>query len=102
MTHVETITSVAKLSLRLVKSSLCDYSDAYILVKRTIIIPSNPGPLAGRTEAQIQTAIENNEGNKGLIFKSYAPFSDCISKSNNTKRDNAKDIDVVMSMCNLI
>ena len=36
------------------------------------------------------------------MFKSCAPFTDCISKINNTQIDNAKDIDVVMQMYNLI
>ena len=35
------------------------------------------------------------------IFKNCAPFTDCISEINNTKIDNAKDIDVVMAMYNL-
>ena len=39
---------------------------------------------------------------KGVIFKNYAPFSDCTSKINNTQIDNAKYIDVVMPMYNLI
>ena len=39
--------------------------------------------------------------NKEVIFKNYAPFTDCISKINNTQV-NAKDVDVVMLMYNLI
>ena len=34
--------------------------------------------------------------------KNCAPFTVCISKINNTQIDNAKDIDVVMPMYNLI
>ena len=37
-----------------------------------------------------------------MIFKNFAPFTDCISEINNTEVDNAKDIDVVMPMYNLI
>ena len=37
-----------------------------------------------------------------MIFKNCAPFADCISEINNTQIDNAKDIDVVMPMYNLI
>ena len=36
------------------------------------------------------------------IFKNYTPFTNCISKRNNTEIDNAKDIDIVMPMYNLI
>ena len=39
---------------------------------------------------------------KKVIFKNCAPFTDCISKINNTQVDNAKDIDIVMPMYNLI
>ena len=39
---------------------------------------------------------------KKIIFKNCAPFTNCISKINNSKVDNAKDIDIVMSMYNLI
>ena len=75
----------------MLKSSLCDYSDAYILVKGTISI--------NNTAAQGAAA---NNTNKKVIFKNCAPFTNCISKINNTQIDNAKDIDIVMPMYNLI
>ena len=75
----------------MLKSSLCDYSDAYILVKETISV--------NNTAAQ-GAAVNNN--NKKVIFKNYAPFTNCISEINNTQIDNAKDIDIVMHMYNLI
>ena len=37
-----------------------------------------------------------------VVFKNWAPFIDCISETNNTQVDNAKDLDVVISMYNLI
>ena len=40
--------------------------------------------------------------NKKVIFKNFASFTDCISEINNTHVHNAKDIDIVMSMYNLI
>ena len=43
-----------------------------------------------------------NDINKTVIFKNCAPFTDCISKINNAQVDNAKDIDIVMLMYNLI
>ena len=58
-------------------SSLCGYSDAYMLVKGTIKITGNAGPPAGRTDAQILTARENEERNKEVIFKNCALFTEC-------------------------
>ena len=43
-----------------------------------------------------------NNTNKNLIFKNWAPFTTCISEINNTQVDNAKDIDIVMPIYNLI
>ena len=67
------------------------YSDSYILVKGIITAPN--------TAAADEAA---NNANKKLIFKNCAPFTDCISEINNTQIDNAKDIDVVIPMHNLI
>ena len=75
----------------MLKSSLCDYSDEYILVKGTITV--NNTAAAG--------AAANNT-NKKVIFKNCAPFTNCISEIDNTQIDNAKDIDTVMPMHNLI
>ena len=73
------------------RSSLCDHSDAYILVKGNISVNN------------ISAAVgDANNTNKKVIFKNCAPFTDCISKINNTQVDNAKDIDIVMPMYNLI
>ena len=75
----------------MLKSSLCDYSDAYILVKGTI----NVNNTAAEGDAP-------NNINKKVISKNCAPFTNCISEINNTQIDNAKDIDIVMPMYNLI
>ena len=40
--------------------------------------------------------------NKGKIFENCTPYTDCISKINNTQADNAKDLDVLMPVYNLI
>ena len=85
------VNSQIKFKTTMLKSSLCDYSDAYILVKGTISV--------NNTAAQGAAA---NYTNKKVIFKNCAPFTNCISKINNTQIDNAKDIDIVMPMCNLI
>ena len=77
----------------MLKSSLCDYRDASILVKGKITI-TGAGDDAGARQA--------DERDKGVAFKNCAPFTNCISEINNTQIDNAKDIDIVMPMYNLI
>ena len=85
------VNSQIKFKTTMLKSSLCDYSDAYILVKGTINV--------NNTAAQGAAA---NNTNKKVIFKNCAPFTNCISEINNMQIDNAKDIDIVMPMYNLI
>ena len=85
------VNSQIKFKTTMLKSSLCDYGDAYILVKGTISV--------NNTAAQGAAA---NNTNKKVIFKNCAPFTNCISEINNTQIDNAKDIDIVMPMYNLI
>ena len=70
----------------MLRSDLCDFSDVYIVVKETITV-TNPS---------------NNAYDKKLAFKNNAPFVSCISKINNALIDNAGDLDVVMSMYNLL
>ena len=82
-----------KFKTTILRSNLCDYADAYILVKGTITITG-----AGNDDA----AKRLDERNKGVIFKNCAPFTKCINRINNTEIDNAKDIDIVMPMYNLI
>ena len=77
----------------MLKSNLCDYADAYILVKGAIKITG-----AGNDDA----AKQADERDKGVVLKNCAPFTKCISRINNTHIDNAQDIDILMSMYNLI
>ena len=77
----------------MLKSSLCDYSDAYILVKGIITITRAGDDAAAR---------QADESNKVVIFKSCAPIINCKSEINDTEIDNTKDIDIVMPMYNLI
>ena len=71
----------------MLRSDLCDFSDAYIVVKATITV----------------TGINNrSRKNRPLAFKNNAPFISCISKINITLIDNAEDLDVAMPMYNLI
>ena len=83
--------SQIKFKTFMLKSSLRDYSDAYILVKGTITVDN--------TAAAVFAA---NNNNKKVIFKKCAPFIKCISEINNTNLDDAKDLDIVMPMFNLI
>ena len=70
----------------MLRSDLCDYSDAYIVVKGKIIV-INP---------------ENDAYDKQLAFKNNAPFTSCILKTNNILIDNAKDLDIVVPIYNLL
>ena len=74
----------------MLRSSFCDYSDTYTL----------KGNISVNNTADAGAAANNT--NKKVVFKNCAPFTDCISKINNTQVDNAKDIDIVMPMYNLI
>ena len=81
------VNSQIKFKTTMLKSSLCDYSDACILVKGSITVNNTAAQGAGA-----------NNINKKVIFKNCAPFTNCISDINNTQIDNAKDIDIVMPM----
>ena len=85
------VNSQIKFKTTMLKSSLCDYSDAYILVK---------GAISVNNTAAAGAAVNNN--NNKVIFKNCAPFTNCISEINNAQIDYAKDIDIVMPMYNLI
>ena len=71
----------------MLKSSLRDHCDAYILAKGT--------------KLQHKQGIIQIMGIKKQYFKNCTPFTDYISEINNTQIDNAKDIDAVMAMHNL-
>ena len=77
----------------MLKSSLCDYSDAYILFTGKITITGAGDDAAAR---------QADDRDKGVAFKNCVPFTNYISERNNTQTDNAKDIDIVMPMYNLI
>ena len=74
----------------MLRSSLCDCSDAYILVKGNVTV-NNTG-----------TASAPTNRNKKVIFKNCAPFTSGISKIDNTQIDNAEYIETVMPIYNLI
>ena len=85
------VNSQIKFKTTMLKSSLCDYSDAYILVKGTITVADTSA-----------AGVAANNTNKKVIFRNCTPFTNCISEINNKQADNAKDIDIVMLMYNLI
>ena len=76
----------------MLRSNLCDYSDAYILVKGTITVNG------------VVNGVENEipRRNRPLILKDNAPFVSCMTKINNEFIDDADDLDIVMSMYNLL
>ena len=63
----------------MIRSNLCDYSDSYILVKGTITVANTV--TAGAAVINI---------NKKVIFKNYAPFTNCITEINNAQVDDAQ------------
>ena len=62
-----------RIKTSMLRSDLCDFSDAYIVVNGNIIV-TNP---------------DNAKRNKSVAFKNNAPFINCISKINGIKIDNA-------------
>ena len=77
----------------MLKSNLCDYSDAYILVKGTITVAA-PG---------VNNNADNirDKGNRPLILKNNAPFVSCITRINGELIEDADDLDIVMPIYNL-
>ena len=76
-----------KIKTPLLRSDLCDYSDAYIVVEETITI---------------EGANKRDRKSKSLAFKFNAPFISCISKRNGVLIENAEELDIAMAMFNLI
>ena len=74
----------------MLESDLCDFSDAYIVVKRTITLTKPDGK--GFIDIR----------NRFSTFKNNAPFINCVSKINNVLIGNAEDLDVVMPTYNLL
>ena len=99
-----------RIKTSMLRSDLCDYSDAYIVVKGTTTVDKKtfttddfeaPDNTAANVTAT-NTANNNAFGEKKLVFKNNTPFINCISKINSVKIDNAEDLDVVMPMYHLL
>ena len=78
----------------MLRSDLCNYSDAYILVKGTITVT---GPGVNNDANSIR-----DKRNRPLILKNNAPFVSCITRINGELIDDADDLDIVMPMYNLL
>ena len=75
----------------MLRSDLCDYADAYILVNGTITVTAN----AGANDIR-------DKRNRKLILKNNAPFFSCITRINGELIEDADDLDIVMPMYNLL
>ena len=75
-----------RIKTSVLRSDLCNFNDAYIVVKGTITV----------------TESDNAKRNKATTFKNNVPFINCISKISGEKIDNAEDLDVVILMYNLL
>ena len=75
----------------MLRSDLCDYADAYILVNGTITVTPNAGANNIRDKKNIL-----------LILKNNAPFVSCITRINGELIEDADNLDIVMPMYNLL
>ena len=72
----------------MLRSDLCDFNDAYIVVKGIVTVSADER--------------DRDEMNRQVILKINAPFISCISKINGVLVENAEDLHIVMQMCNLL
>ena len=78
----------------MLRSNLCDYSDAYILINGTITVTA-PGANNGVNNMR-------DKKNRSLILKNNAPFVSCITRINGELIEDPDDLDIVMPMYNLL
>ena len=74
-----------KFKTSMVRSSLYDYSDAYILVNGTRTAPDSSAE-----------GVPVNNTNKKIMFKNFSPVTSCITGKNYTQVENAEDIEIVI------
>ena len=86
MINQKDVNKKIRIKTQLLRSHLCDISDAYIAVKGNI------------TVTKPDEAIRN----KSVTFRNNATFINCISKIIGIQFDNAEDLDNVMPMYNLL
>ena len=75
----------------MLRSDLCDYADAYILVNGTTTVTAPAGANNIR-----------DKKNRPLILKNNEPFFSCITRINNKLIEDADDLGIVMPMYNLL
>ena len=75
--------TTVKFETKVIKSSLCDYQDTYVLVTGNI-------------------AATAGDANTRVTFKNCARYTKCITHINDEYIDNADNLDIIMPMCNLI
>ena len=80
------IKKINQFGLKHLRSDLCDYADAYILVNGTVTVAGNQ---------------PRDRQNRPLILKNNAPFVSCRTRINNELIEDADDLDIVMPMYNL-
>ena len=79
-------TKEIRIKTPMLRSDLCDFNDANIVVKGTFTV-ANP---------------DGAKRNKDVAFKNNAPFINCSPKINGVKNDKTEDLDVIMLMYNLL
>ena len=72
-----------KFETKVIKTNLCDYSDAYIL-------------MTGDIKVADVAAYTN------VAFKNCAPFTRCVAHKNDEHVETAENLDIIMPMHNLI
>ena len=75
--------STIKFETKVIEPNLCDYSDAYILVAGDI-------------------KVTNIAADANVVFKNCAPFTRCVTHINDEHIETAENLDIIMSMYNLI
>ena len=85
--HLANVLLTKRFKISMLRSDLCDYSDAYVVVK-------------GKITVEVENDAKTR--NKKVIFKNNAPFRSRISKINNAFTDNAEDLDIAMLIYNLL
>ena len=73
--------STIKFETKVIKPDLCDYSDAYISVTGN---------------------IENKANNASICFKNCAPFTKCITHTNDEHLETTENLAIIMPMYNLL
>ena len=76
-----------RFKIPILRSDLCDYSDAYILVNGIITVARNR---------------PRDRQNRPLTLKNNAPFASCITRINGELIEDADNLDIVMPMYNLL